>query len=162
MFILEGGILRCILILAQFEWIRGGFQIYQPDDQSSINLGADDSVLLLFTHTQLSNLPAGFTVKVDVMGFADPTGWPHTELKMGYHTGEEYPAAESPSLRGSVLVRGLVPGAVRIRVQLLTPDGTDAVGEDSRSLFLDPKRYLQITGMSGFESWSEKNAYVHS
>ena len=113
------------------------FRIYQPQNLSPVELDEHGSLTLLFYHTQTTS--EGVTIKVDVMGFADPSGWPYTKLSL---------TRESGLIRGSAEVSGLVPGAVKIRLRLLTPDGTDAIGDESLELFLGPQRCVRAESYS--------------
>ncbi len=110
------------------------FQIHHPPNYAPVALAEGGALTIHFSYTPSPASRGGLSIKIDVMGFADPGGWPHTTLSLS-------PDPEgSGRVRGSAVVAGLVPGAARIRVQLLTPDGTDAVGDAALDLFLDPAR----------------------
>ena len=112
---------------------RCDFQIFEPQNFAAVDLEDEGSLTILFTTNQTTSVQAGLIIKVDVMGFADPTGWPYTKMSL---IREDY------SVRGSVRLSGLVPGAAKIRLRLLTPDGTDAVGDQALELFLDASRQV--------------------
>jgi hypothetical protein len=109
------------------------FEIYQPQNLAAVDLEAEGSLTIFFFTSQSKQEHDGLNLKVDVMGFADPSGWPNTKMSL---------VREASGVRGSVVVSGLVPGAVKIRLRLLTPDGTDAIGDQALELFLDPSRYV--------------------
>ena len=112
------------------------FHIHHPPNFSPVPLAEGGALTILFAYTPSPTSRDGLSIKIDVMGFADPAGWPQTTLSL---TRDPDPGGAG-RVRGSAVVAGLVPGAARIRVRLLTPDGTDAVGDAALDLFLDPAR----------------------
>eukprot|EP00292_Cryptomonas_paramecium_P013230 CAMPEP_0113662686 /NCGR_PEP_ID=MMETSP0038_2-20120614/715_1 /TAXON_ID=2898 /ORGANISM="Cryptomonas paramecium" /LENGTH=225 /DNA_ID=CAMNT_0000577611 /DNA_START=15 /DNA_END=689 /DNA_ORIENTATION=+ /assembly_acc=CAM_ASM_000170 len=111
----------------------GHFRITYPPNFSTIDLAEDGSVTIFFAYESNST---GASIKVDVLGFADPSGWPYSTINLARSH------VDHGVIEGNTVLSGLVPGAVSIRIRLLTPDGTDAVGEDSREIFLDALRYF--------------------
>lgn len=64
-----------------------------------------------------------------VFGYADPNGWPGVRIGHGSHDN-------AGVLHGSLTLYDLSLGAVRIRLRALSPDGRDAIGEQSVKYFI--------------------------
>jgi hypothetical protein len=65
-----------------------------------------------------------------VFGYADPNGWPGVRMGTGSHDN-------AGVLHGSLTLYDLSLGAVRIRLRALSPDGRDAIGEQSVEYFIE-------------------------
>eukprot|EP00960_Hanusia_phi_P053788 762456-Hanusia_phi.AAC.1 len=89
-------------------------------------------------------------MKVDVHGYGDPNGWPGTVISGLRRTGEE--------VEGTIALYSLKPGAVKIRIRLLTEDGRDAVEEVEVEYFVQPVRFFQQVFRSNV--WVQQRAGV--
>ena len=120
-------ILVCVASLLALR--ASGVEVLSPAPGAVAFLGADGGLQVTYA------LAAPAAIKVDVFGFADPNGWPNVRMGPGAYTAQG-------ELHGSVTLYDLSLGAVRIRLRALTPDGRDAVGEQSVEYFVAPDAFF--------------------
>jgi len=107
-----------------------GFVITQPATGSVVELDGDKGVVISFRYSRAA-IPK-LTVRVDVMGYPDPNGWPYVSVE------GEGGGGSGTLVSGRVRVWGLEPGAVNIRIRCISEDGNNAVAEGTAVYFLSP------------------------